>query len=299
MRAIRFESYGGPDVLHLTEVPEPTPGPGEIRIRVRAAGVNPWDHKQRSGQVARGAALETPVIPGLEAAGVVDRLGAGVTGVAVGDDVFGLARSGYAEYAVLRAWAPKPAGLPFAQAAGLPVAVCTATRTLGQLGLPRGAALLVHGAAGGVGQAAVQLAREAGLRVIGTASPRNHDLLRERGAEPVTYGDGLRERVAALAPGGVAGVLDTAGSQLEDLIAIAGGPERVVTIANGAARERGVRFSSGGGDDVAALTAITGLIVAGRYTVHVAATYPLAEAAAAHVLSESRRANGKIVLNVD
>lgn len=299
MRAIQYSSYGGPEVLHLAEVPLPLPGPGRVRIRVRAAGVNPFDHKRRSGMMAGGTMLGAPVVPGIEAAGVVDELGPGTTGVAVGDAVFGPASGGYAEYAVLRAWAAKPASLGFEEAAGLPVAVGTATRVLGELGLRPGETLVVHGAAGGVGQAAVQLAREAGLRVIGTASGRNHDLLRDLGAEPITYGDGLADRVAALAPGGVAGVLDAAGSQLDDLIGIAGDPSRVVTIANYSAAERGVRFSRGGGDDAAALAAVVKLIAAGRFTVRVAATFPLAEASAAHVLSESRRAGGKIVLTVD
>lgn len=299
MRAIQYSSYGGPEVLHVADVPEPQAGAGQVRIRVRAAGVNPFDYKRRSGMMAGGAPLAAPVVPGIEAAGVVDQLGTGVTGVELGDAVFGPASGGSAEYAVLRAWAAKPASLGFEEAAGLPVAVGTATRVLGELGLRPGETLVVHGAAGGVGQAAVQLAREAGLRVIGTASVRNHDLLRDLGAEPVGYGDGLADRVAVLAPGGVAGVFDAAGSQLDDLITIAGDPSRVVTIANYSAAERGIRLSQGGGDDAAALAAVVKLIANGRFTVRVAATFPLAEAAAAHVLSESRRADGKIVLRVD
>lgn len=298
MRAIQFSSYGDPDVLRLADAPEPTAGPGQVRVRVRAAAVNPYDYKLRSGSTAGGTALPEPVIPGLEAAGVVDQVGPGVSGVEIGDEVFGLGSHTYADHAVLRAWAPKPAGFSFAEAAGLAVAGETASRALGLLDLRPGQTLLVHGAAGGVGQAAVQLAREAGLRVIGTASEPNHDLLRGLGAEPVTYGDGLPGRVAALSPAGVDGVFDTQGSQLDDLLTIAGSPERVVTIANYTAAEHGVRFTGGGGDAASALARVAELAGTGRLGVRVAATFDLAEAPAAHRLSESRRANGKVVLLV-
>ncbi|MFT4108139.1 NADP-dependent oxidoreductase [Propionicimonas sp.] len=299
MHAVVFSRYGGPEVLHLSDLPAPSARPGRIRIRVRAAGVNPYDYKVRSGMMAAGAtAPDAPVVPGLEAAGVVDELGEGVSGVCVGDEVFGLAVGAYAEEAVLRAWAPKPAGLDWAQAAALGVAGETATRVLEALALPRGATLLVHGAAGGVGQAVVQLGRLAGLRVVGTASERNHDLLRRLGAEPVGYGDGLPARVTALAPDGVDGVADTAGSQLDDLIAVTGSPEGVVTIANYSAAERGVRFTGGGGDASAALARVGELAAGGLFAVRVAATFELADAALAHRLSESRTAGGKIVLTV-
>lgn len=298
MRAIQFDSYGPPDVLHVAEVPEPTAGPDQVRIRVHAAGVNPFDYKLRSGMMARGVALEAAMIPGLEAAGVVDQIGDGVTGVELGDAVFGLGSATYAEHAVLRAWAPKPPGMTFEQAAALAVAGETATRMLAALGLEAGRTVLVHGAAGGVGQAAVQLAREAGLRVIGTASEPNHAWLRDLGAEPVTYGEGLPGRVTALAPEGVDGVLDTAGSQLDDLLAVVPAPDRVVTIANYTAAERGVRFTGGGGDAPAAIARIAELAASGRFAVRVARTFDLAQAAAAQELSESRRSGGKVVLSV-
>ena len=298
MRAVVFDSYGPPDVLHTAEVAAPTPAPGSVRIRVRAAGVNPFDYKQRSGMMSRGAALEAPVVPGLEAAGVVDAIGEGVEGVAVGDEVFGLGRATYAEQAVLRAWAPLPAGLGFTDAAALSVAGETTIRMLDVLRPAPGATVLVHGAAGGVGQAAVQIAVANGLRVIGTASTHNHDWLRELGAEPVAYGEGLVERVRALAPDGVDGVLDTAGSQLDDLIAIAGSPAKVVTIANYTAAERGVHVTGGGGDASAALATVAGLAASGRLRVRVVRTLPLEQAAEAHTLSEGRSSGGKIVLTV-
>lgn len=298
MQAVLFENYGGPEVLHLAEVDQPEAGPGRVRIRVMATAVNPFDYKQRSGMMARGAALEAPVIPGLEASGVVDQVGEGVTGVAVGDEVFGLGRATYAEYAVLRAWAAKPGNLGWAEAAGLGVAGETSIRALGLLGLKPGQTLLIHGAAGGVGQLAIQIAIADGLRVIGTASEANHDLLRSLGAEPTTYGDGLAGRVAALAPAGVDAVFDAAGSQTADLVEIAGDPDRVITIAAYGAEELGVRFSGGGGDASAALARVGELAASGAVKVRVARSYDLSDAAAAHAFSESRKADGKLVLTV-
>ena len=199
MQGIQFSQFGGPEVLELVELPDPEPGPGQIRVVVRAAGVNPIDWKVRSG--AMGGDL--PKRTGQEVAGVVDRLGDGVTGVAVGDAVFGGAAGGggAAELALLENYARVPASLDFVGAAALPVAVETAVRTLDVLGVTGGQTLVINGASGSVGIAAVQCARARGARVIGTASESNHDYLREFGAEPTTYGDGLVERVRALAGG--------------------------------------------------------------------------------------------------
>lgn len=299
MRAIQFSQYGGPEVLTLVSTArEPAAGPGQLRIRVRATAVNPFDYKLRSGMLARGETLAAPMIPGLEAAGVVDQLGDGVSGVAIGDEVFGLGSATYAEFAVLRAWAPKPAGFSFEQAAALGVAGETSIRALGLLSLQPGQTVLIHGAAGAVGQAAVQVAGTSGLRVIGTASEVNHDLLRTLGAEPVTYGDGLVARVRAAAPGGVDGVIDTAGSQLEDLLVLVASPEMVVTIANYAAAERGARFTGGGAGASAALARVSELATAGQFEVRVAHSYDLADAPAAHEASQARRSGGKLVLTV-
>ena len=169
----------------MLSFPTPVPAPGQIRIAVRAAGVNPIDWKMRSG--TRGGDL--PQTTGREVAGVVDELGDGVTDVAVGDEVFGFAAGGggAAELALSGDYAPIPPSLDFARAAGLPVAVETAVRTLDLLGVGEGTTLLVNGAAGAVGSAAVQIAVDRGARVIGTASPGNHDYLRSLGAEPTTY----------------------------------------------------------------------------------------------------------------
>jgi NADPH:quinone reductase-like Zn-dependent oxidoreductase len=239
VKAARFSRFGGPEVLEIVDLPDPHPGPGQVRIAVRAAGVNPSDWKKREGLMDP----ELPQTMGHEAAGVVDELGEGVADVAIGDRVFGLSAEGaaQAELAVLSFYAPIPPSLNFAGAAALPAAVETATRALDQLGAGSGSTLLINGASGSVGSAAVQLAVVRGARVIGTASPANHDYLRSLGAEPVAYGEGLAGRVRALAPDGVDVALDVAGSGvLPELIELAGGPEHVVTIADfGGAQEHG------------------------------------------------------------
>ena len=304
VKAARFSRFGGPEVLEIVDLPDPHPGPGQVRIAVRAAGVNPSDWKKREGLMDP----ELPQTMGYEAAGVVDELGEGVADVAVGDRVFGLSAEGaaQAELAVLSFYAPIPPSLDFPGAAALPAAIETATRALDQLGVGagagRGSTLLINGASGSVGSAAVQLAVARGARVIGTASPANHDYLRSLGAEPVAYGQGLAGRVRALAPDGVDAALDVAGSGvLPELIELADGSEYVVTIADfGGAREHGVRFSSGdAGRAVHALGEIGELIESGRFSLPVARTFPLAEIAQAHRVGEDGHVRGKLVLVVD
>jgi NADPH:quinone reductase-like Zn-dependent oxidoreductase len=303
VKAARFSRFGGPELLEIVDLPDPHPGPGQVRIAVRAAGVNPGDWKKREGLMDP----ELPQTMGHEAAGVVDELGEGVADVAVGDRVFGLSAEGaaQAELAVLSFYAPIPPSLDFTGAAALPAAVETATRALDQLGVGAGAGsggtLLINGASGSVGSAAVQLAVVRGARVIGTASPANHDYLRSLGAEPVAYGEGLAGRVRVLAPGGVDAALDVAGSGvLPELIELAGGPEHVVTIADfGGAHEHGVRFSRGdAGRAVHALAEIGELIDSGRFSLPVARTFPLAEIAQAHRAGEDGNVRGKLVLVV-
>jgi NADPH:quinone reductase-like Zn-dependent oxidoreductase len=299
MKAVRFSRFGGPEVLEIVDLPDPHPGPGQVRIAVRAAGVNPSDWKKRQGLMD----AELPQTMGYEAAGVVGEVGEGVADVAVGDRVFGFSEAGaaQAELAVLSHYARIPPSLGFPAAAALPAAVETATRALDQLGVGSGSTLLINGASGSVGSAAVQLAVVRGARVIGTASPANHDYLRSLGAEPVAYGEGLAGRVRALAPGGVDAALDVAGSGiLPELIGLAGGPEHVVTIADfGGAREYGVRFSSGdAGRAVHALAGIGELIESGRFSLPVAQTFPLAAIAEAHRVGEDGHGRGKLVLLV-
>ncbi|MEV0095024.1 NADP-dependent oxidoreductase [Streptomyces sp. NPDC050738] len=299
MKAVRFQRFGGPEVLEIVDLPDPRPGTGQVRIAVRAAGVNPSDWKKRKGLMDE----ELPQTLGYEAAGLVDEIGEGVTDVAVGDRVFGFSTEGsaQAELAVLSFYAPIPPSLDFAGAAALPAAIETATRALDQLGVGDGGTLIINGASGSVGSAAVQLAVVRGARVIGTAGPANHDYLRAMGAEPVAYGEGLVERVHALAPDGADLALDVAGSGvLPELIALTGGPEHVVTVADFiGAQKYGVTFSRGdAGRAVHVLAEIGALIEAGRFSLPVARTFPLAEVAEAHRASEEGHVRGKLVLLV-
>ncbi|GAB3355491.1 NADP-dependent oxidoreductase [Amycolatopsis echigonensis] len=300
MKAVQFSQYGPPSVVHVADVAEPHAGPGEIRISVRASGFSAGETSIRSGARKGLVPVEFPYRTGYDAAGVVDEVGDGVDGVELGAPVFGMTaadrRGANAEYAVLVHWAAKPASWSWAEAGGAAGAVETATRVLDQL---PGGTILVHGAAGSVGTVAIQLAVARGATVIGTASPHNHDFLRSLGAEPTTYGPGLVDRVRALAS--VDAVFDCAGGALPDLIELTGDPARVVTIADPTAAQHGVHFSHGAAIPGADPLAVHGLGDAvklageGRLRIPVAATFPLSEAAAAHELSESRHARGKIV----
>jgi NADPH:quinone reductase-like Zn-dependent oxidoreductase len=197
--------------LRVVEVEEPHAGARQVRIAVRAAGLNPIDWKIRAGHMRELIQMTLPAGMGLDAAGVVDEVGEGVRGTAVGEAVFGAGSATYAEYAVLSNWAAKPASLSFEEAAGYPVAVETAIRVLNQMGVQPGETLLVSGAAGGVGSAVLQIARHRGIKVIATASERNQDYLSSLGATATTYGDGLVERVRVLAPKGIDAAIDIAG----------------------------------------------------------------------------------------
>jgi NADPH:quinone reductase-like Zn-dependent oxidoreductase len=303
VKAVTYMEYGGPEVLHVADVEEPHPGAGQIRVGVRAAGVNPIDWKARSGVMRDVMPLSFPAIDGREAAGVVDELGPEVTRVAVGDEVFGFTVGGAAaERAILDDFAHKPASLPWEAAAGLPVAAETSVRVFTVLGgVNAGQTLVINGAAGGVGAVAVQLARARGARVIGTASEPNHEFLRSLGAEPTTYGQGLVERVSALAPGGVDLAFDTAGKGgVADLITLTGDPARVATIADFGAAALGVKVT-GGGDFRAteALDEAAALVDAGRLHVPIARTYTFADAADAHRISQDGHVRGKLVLIPD
>ncbi|MGD3113050.1 NADP-dependent oxidoreductase [Streptomyces sp. YGL11-2] len=299
MKAARFSRFGGPEVLEIVDLPDPHPGPGQVRIAVRAAGVNASDWKKRRGLMD----VELPQTLGYEAAGVVDEVGEGASDVAVGDRVFGFCLDGaaQAELAVLSFYAPIPPSLDFAGAAALPAAIETAMRAVDQLGVKSGSTVLINGASGSVGSAAVQFAVARGARVIGTASPANHDYLSSLGAEPVAYGEDLVERVRALAPDGVDLALDVAGSGvLPELIGLAGGSEHILTVADFVgAQEHGVRFSRGDdGRAIHVLAEIGELIEAGRFALPVAQTFPLAEIAEAHRVSEDGHVRGKLVLLV-
>ncbi|WP_411153257.1 NADP-dependent oxidoreductase [Streptomyces sp. A30] len=301
MKAILFDRFGGTEVLREADIEVPQPGPGQVRVRVKAAGLNALDGKIRSGTLEAVFPTPLPSVPGGELAGVVDALGEGVQDVQVGDEVLGWSDTGsYAQYALATTVAPKPAGLDWQHAVALPVAGATAERVLDLLGVVAGETVLMHGAAGAVGTLAVQLATARGARVIGTAGAANQDYLASLGATATLYGEGLVERVRALAPDGVDAVFDLAGKgALEDSITLRGGTERIVTIADLRAHQLGITFSSSprerSADGLAALAqdAATGKVVT------TVTAYPLAEAATAQQLSDAGHVRGKLVLTVD
>ncbi len=306
MKAISTERYGDPDVLTYSDLPDPKVGPDSVLIRVRAAGVNPVDWKSLAGYLDPMLNVHFPLVPGWDVAGVVEAVGADAPEYAVGDEVIGYVRKDdlqhgtYAELvaAPVRTLARKPAALSWQQAAGLPLAGLTAYQAAARVGAKAGETALVHAAAGGVGSLGVQILVAQGLRVIGTASERNHDFLRSLGAEPVTYGDGLADRVRALAPDGIDVALDFVGGGVVDVSQeLLKDRGRVASIADGEVKEKGghlvwVRPDS---DD---LTALGALADAGKLTVAVDAVYPLSEAPEALRRSMAGRARGKIVLEV-
>ncbi|MEV0089980.1 NADP-dependent oxidoreductase [Streptomyces sp. NPDC050738] len=301
MEAIVFEEFGGAEVLHLKEIDEVHAGPGQVRLKVAAAAVNPVDFKIRYGWMQAAFPTPFPATPGLEVAGTVDEIGEGVTGVAIGDEVFGWSVTGaYAQYALAEHFAPKPAAVSWESAVALPVAGETARRVLGLLAVREGETLLVHGAAGAVGSVAVQLAVARGAKVVGTASPANHEALRALGAIPVAYGEGLAERVREAAPQGVDAVFEAAGhGDLPALIEARGGSKsRVVTILDPmSAAEHGAVFSGEySADRVAGLAEQAGLLADGRLKVQVAEVFPLALADKAQQLSEDGHGRGKLVI---
>ncbi len=308
MKTMQIDRFGGPEVLHAAEAAEPHAGRGQVRVHVRAIGVNLFDAKVRSGAMEAVFRTPLPALLGIELAGVVDEIGAGVTELTVGDEVFGLSDGGaYAELAVASVVAKKPKGLSWELAASLAVAGETATRVLDALAVQRGEMLLVHGGSGVVGSVAVQLARLRGARVIATGSAANQSLLAALGATPVVYGDGLVARVRALgAP--VDAVFDSAGKgALPDSIELRGGKTRIVTIADPSAYQLGIPFSavpppavSPGGTAAmrAALRTLAELVASGKVTVAVAEVLPLTDAARAHAVIEKSHAPGKIVLTV-
>jgi NADPH:quinone reductase-like Zn-dependent oxidoreductase len=299
MKAVQFTEYGGPEVLELVEAVEPHAGAGQVRIAVRAAGVNPWDSKVRSGALQQMAPVAFPAGTGLEASGIVDEVGAGVTGVAVGDAVFGAGAPAFAEYVVLQFWAKKPDALSFEEAAGYPAAVETAIRILDQVGVQPGQTLVVSGAAGGVGSATVQIAVDRGITVIGTAAAGNQDYLRSLGAVPTTYGDGWVDRVRALAPNGVDAALDIAGAGvIAELIELTGEPTKVLSIADFSAPALGAQVSSNAQGQVAAYDEAVRLFEAGSFSLAVTQTFPMEKASDAQAASDTGHARGKIVVTV-
>lgn len=305
MKAAAFAEFGGPEVLTLTDLPDPAAGAGQVRVRVRAAGVQPYDTAVRSGWTPPGIDPAFPRIPGNEFAGVVDRVGDGVTGVAAGDEVLGFTQLGaYAELVVVGAnqVAVKPAGMPWEVAGGFAAGTNTARLALDQLEVGKDDTLLVHAAAGSVGQAAVQLAARRGATVIGTASPANHDFVRSLGGIPVEYGDGLLERVRAVAPGGIDAVIDGAGGAAFDVsLDLVADRSKIVTLVDhDRAPGLGVQLVRPPAPEYrqALMAELAGQYADGELRLHVRAAYPLERAADAHRDSETGHGRGKIVITV-
>ncbi|GAB2716078.1 NADP-dependent oxidoreductase [Kitasatospora kifunensis] len=309
MKAIAINRYGGPEVVEYVELPDPKVAPDTVLIRVRAVGVNPVDWQVREGYLDALLDVHFPLIMGWDVAGVVERVGAAVTEYQVGDEVMGYVRKDsvqhgtYAELvaAPVRTLARKPASLSWAQAGGLPLAGLTAYQGLVKaLAVTTGDTVLIHAAAGGVGGLATQIAVARGARVIGTAGEHNHEYLRSLGAEPVSYGEGLVERVRTMAPGGVdaAFVLVGGGEALAASRELVKDPTRIASIVD-------VDVLAFGGHavfvrpDAEDLAALGELADSGRLTVTVASTFPLAQAVSAQLLIAEGRTRGKIVLLAD
>ena len=298
MRALQFTRYGGPDVIEWGEAEDPHARPGQIRVAVRAASVNPIDWKRFSGAMAGGKPMSGTGYLGYDAAGVVDEVGENVTGVSAGDDVWGLGQNTHAEYAVLSSWAAKPPSVDWAVAAAAAVTGETSERVLRLLDVASGDTVFIDGGAGGVGSVAVQMAVARGATVIASAGESNQDYLREIGAVPVLYGEGVVDRVRAAARGAVSAVLDVVGkTPLEDLISLAPQPSKVVTIANFAAGDTGVRVTSGAADmqPMAALAQVGELLADNRLVLKVQ-TFPFDRADEAFRISQSGHLRGKLVL---
>jgi NADPH:quinone reductase-like Zn-dependent oxidoreductase len=298
MRALQFNAYGGPEVLAWADAPETHAGPGQIRVVVRAASVNPIDWKAFAGFLSGGEPIAGTGYLGWDAAGVVDEVGEGVTGVAVGDDVFGRGDNTQAEYAVLNSWAIKPSSIDWAVAAAAGVSGETGERGLRLLDVKAGDTVFVDGGAGGVGAVAVQMAVARGAKVIASSSEANHDYLREIGATPVLYGDGVADRVRAAADGQVDAVLDVAGqTPIEDLLSLAPVPSQVVTIANFTAGEAGARVTGGAADShpMEAMALTADLLAQNKIVIKIQ-TFPFDRAAEAYGISMGGHVRGKLVL---
>lgn len=305
MRAAAYDRFGDLDVLDMHDLPDPKVGPGEALVEVRAASVNPVDWKLMSGGLDGMMESTFPIVPGWDVAGVVRAVGPDTPEFAAGDEVLAYARKDwvhggtFAELVTVpvRALAAKPAEVPWDVAAALPLAGLTALRTLRRLEVGAGDTVLIHNAAGGVGRFAVQIAQELGAEVIGTASESNHDRLQELGATPVTYGDGLADRVRELAPGGVDAVADFVGGVLDDTLAVLRDGGRHASVADPSVAQHGgswiwVR------PDGTELQWLADLAARGRLEVDIAGHYGLDQVATAFERSKSGHAGGKLVITV-
>ena len=303
MRAVRFDQYGGLEVLKVEEVDRPVPGPGTVLVRVKAAGINPGEASIRKGVFAERWPSTFPSGQGSDLAGIVEEIGPGVKNVAVGNEVIGFTnnRSSQAEFVVVEAdnLVLRPANVSWEQAGALFVAGTTAYAAVRSVSLSAGETVVISGAAGGVGSIAVQLARNAGARVIGLAGEANHKWLSEHDVIPVTYGDGVEGRIRAASGGKVDAFIDTyGGGYVELALRLGVAKNRIDTIIDfAAAAKYGVKTE---GNHEAAnaevLAQLAGLLAAGRLEIPIARVYPLAEVREAYRDLEQRHTRGKIVL---
>ncbi|MEV0650500.1 NADP-dependent oxidoreductase [Phytomonospora sp. NPDC050363] len=300
-RALVINSFGGPEVLEVADLPSPVDvPPGRVRVRVAAAGIQPVDTSIRRGMAPAGLELAFPITLGNDFAGTIEELGDEVSGWAVGDEVLGFqVLACHAEEAIVSAdqIVAKPPKMPWTVAGSLSASGQTAHIALEALKVAPGDTLLVHGAAGGVGTIAVQLARHLGATVVGTASERNHEHLRSIGAIPVTYGEGLTGRVREAAPGGVTVAFDAAGGEraLHDSIELGVEPARIGTITAYEEAERLGALGVRGPRTAARLAELVELWSAGALRITISRTFRLDEAAEAHRLVEARHLTGKMV----
>jgi NADPH:quinone reductase-like Zn-dependent oxidoreductase len=305
-RAVRLDSFGGPEVLDVRDVPAPQAGRGQVRVRVTAAGLNPMDWKMTAdADTAVRFGLSLPAGFGTDYAGVVDQIGDGVTGFATGDRAFGGALSrAVADFVVVDATGDiaaneahhTPDGVDDRTAATLTIAGRTASAALAVVHLGPDDTVLIGGAAGGVGVFAVQLARIAGARVIGTGSPTSADFLRDLGAEPVAYGEGLADRVRALAPDGITAAIDLYGTETAQAARALGVPDaRITTIA---ALVDGITPTNGAHAAPGALEKLARLIATGRLRAPIAASFPLEQIRTAVELQAGQHVKGKVVIDL-
>jgi NADPH:quinone reductase-like Zn-dependent oxidoreductase len=302
-RAVRFDEYGGVDVLSVVSVEDPAPGPGQLLVRVKAAGINPGEVKIRQGLLHERWPATFPSGQGSDLAGVVETVGSGVEGFQAGDEVIGFThdRASQAELVVIDAENAtlRPAGVPWEVAGALFVAGATAWAAVRAVDLSGGDTVVVSGAAGGVGSLTVQLARRAGATVIGLASPHNHEWLRGHGVTPVTYGEGVAERIREAAPGGVDAFIDTVGPPYVELALELGvTPNRINTIIDfeAVATHRVKAEGNMAGASAEILAELAALIEEGALEVPIAAAYPLDRVREAYTELERNHTRGKIVL---
>lgn len=303
MKAVRFDQYGDVDVLEVVEVPDPVAGEGEVLVRVKATGINPGEASIRKGVMADRYPATFPSGEGSDLAGVIEQIGSGVEGWDRGDEVIGFTnnRASHAELVVVEAGnlTARPPDVPWDAAGALFVAGATAWAAVRAVGASAGDVIVISGAAGGVGTIAVQLARNAGATVIGLASEHHHGWLRDHGAIPVSYGEGVEERILGAADGRVDALVDTFGSGYVDMaIELGVAPERIDTIIDwGTAARHGAKTDgSAVGASAAVLAELAQLIVDGELEIPIARAYPLGRVRDAYRELEQRHTLGKIVL---